>query len=1055
MTQKFYKIFGVVSVYFLLLTSFSAIAQKGLVTGKVSDATGNPLPGVNLILKGTTIGTTSDAKGDYSLEVSPDDILVVSFIGYATKEILVGNQAQISIVLEEDISTLEEIVVVGYGEQKKKLVTGANVQVSGEALQKQNQLNPLQALQGQAPGVSITSTSGQPGADMKVVVRGLGTIGKSGPLYVIDGIPGGDIAILNPNDIKSIDVLKDAASAAIYGAQAANGVVLVTTKMGSSGKGKITFDAYTGIQNVNRKVDLLNAEEYKIIMNEQAVNSGSAPIDFDAMEGLANTNWMDYMFIDNARTSNYSMGLSGGSESSTYSISLSYIDQEGIVGGRDVSSYERYGFRTNSEHKLYDDVLKIGQHLNFNYIKNNGINVGNQYNNTLRGAFTTSPLSPVYSDNNLYNSPFNDTQNSPWYNGDGNPYASMMTTVNNRNDAQRVFADIYAELEPIKKLRFKSILGFNYYASEYRSFNPIYQFSVYSYNTDHTTINQNTSKGHTLLWINTATYDFEINEQHTFSAMVGMESQRFQGTRLSGSNWNLLSQFNDFSHAYLSNTTGQAHLDADGNVVETRTVGGGPDNAYRRVSYFGRLGYNFREKYLLNATLRYDGSSKFAPGNRWGVFPSVSAGWIVTYEDFIGGSGISNWLNFFKIRASWGQVGNQDIDDFQFAAPINTSTNFNSDNPAAFYTFGTSNLNVPGAYPNRLSNVNVTWETSQQTNIGFDAKLLGDRFDVTFDYYIKTTKDWLVTPPILATAGADAPFINGGSVENKGLELALGWNGNVGALNYRLGANGAYNKNTVGEIPTEDGIVHGLTNMLYDNSEEFYRAQNGYPIGYFWGYKTAGLFQSEADILAWKEAGNGVLQANPKPGDVKYVDVVQDGRIDNNDKGNIGNGIPDFTFGFNIALDYKGFDFSVQTYGAMGNEIVQATRNHSNKQANYTSAILQRWTGEGTSNRIPRVTETNVNWQFSDLYIQDGDYLRISNISFGYDFAKLIKLKNVSRMRVYVQGQNLFTFTKYDGMDPEIGYGTEGDNGNGWVSGVDLGYYPRPRIIMAGVNLSF
>ncbi len=1038
------------AVILLMVAPVLLYAQQRQVTGNVRDASGSVLPGVNVLLRGTTIGTTTDNGGNFSINASDADVLVVSFIGYKTYEVAVGNQTNIAVVLAEDMTTLEEIVVIGYGEQKKKLVTGANAQVDGEDVQKQNFLNPLQSLQGQAAGVNITSTSGQPGSDINVVVRGLGTIGRAGPLYVIDGIPGGDITILNPNDIKSIDVLKDAASAAIYGAQAANGVILVTTRMGSAGKGQVTFDAFTGFQNVSRKIDMLNANEYKIIMNEQALNSGSAPINFDAMDGLANTNWMDYMFQDDAKTSNYALGISGGSENSTYAISLNYIDQEGIVGGKDVSYYERYGFRTNSEHKLYGNVLKVGQHLNFNYIKNNGINVGNQYNNTLRGAFATSPLSPVYSDNNLYGSPFNDTQNSPWYNGDGNPYGSMMTTINNRSDAQRLWADMYAELEPIKNLRFRSLVGFNYYASEYRNFNPIYQFSVYAYNTDHTTINQSTSKGHTMVFTNTATYDFNLATDHAFTVMVGMEAQRFQGTRLSGSNWNLLSQFNDFSHAYLSNTTGQAHLDADGNVVETRTVGGGPENEYRRASYFGRLTYNFKEKYIVNATIRRDGSSKFASGERWGVFPSFSAGWILTYEDFMQNSGISNWLNFFKVRASWGQVGNQDIDDFQFAAPINTSTNFSGSNPAAFYTFGTNNLNVPGAYPSRLSNTYVTWETSEQTDIGFDAKLASNRLNVSFDYYIKTTKGWLVTPPILATAGAGAPFINGGSVENKGVELALAWTGKIGDLTYQLGANGAYNKNKVGLVPTDDGIIHGLNNMLYDNSEEFYRAQNGYPIGYFWGYQTAGIFQSEEDILNWREAGNSVLQANVKPGDVKYVDLVKDGKIDSNDKTDLGSGIPDMTFGFNVTLGYKGFDLSVNAYGAVGGEIVQSYRNHANKQANYTSAILNRWTGEGTSNRMPRVTETNVNWQFSDLYVNDGDYLRISNITLGYDLSNLFNQKFLSQCRIYVQGQNLFTFTKYDGMDPEIGYGTDR-----WVSGVDLGYYPRPKTVLMGVNLKF
>lgn len=1052
--KKVYQHFFVVSLMLCLL-AVPLYAQQATITGTIKDATGEAIPGVSVLVKGTSRGASTDEQGKFTLQASASDVLVISFIGYKTIERPVGNQTAIDIVLEEDLATLDEVVVVGYGEQKKKLVTGANIQVAGETLQKQNQVNPLQALQGQAAGVSITSTSGQPGSDMKVVIRGLGTIGNGGPLYVIDGIPGGDIAVLNPADIVSIDVLKDAASAAIYGAQAANGVVLVTTKTGVKGKGQITFDMYTGWQSAARKVDMLNASEYKVIMQEQALNSGSAPIDFSTMTGLADTQWMDYMLKDNARTSNYNLGITGGSETSTYSISLNYIDQEGIVGGKDASYYERYGVRMNSEHKLYGNLLKVGQHLNFNYIMNNGINVGNQYNNTLRGAYGTSPLSPVYSDNNEYDSPFNDTQNSPWYNGDGNPYGLMMTNSNNKNNAQRLLADIYAELEPIERLKIRSVVGFNYYASDYRSYNPLYQFSVYSFNEDHTTTNQGMSKGHTLTFINTATYDFTLAQDHAISVMIGMESQRSMGTNLSGSNWNLLSQFNDFSHAYLGNTTGKAFvtLDADGKVIsitDTRIVGGSPSNEYRRASYFGRISYNFKEKYLLNATLRSDGSSKFAKGNRWGIFPSVSAGWILSYEDFFKNTSLSNTLEFIKVRASWGQVGNQNIDDFRFSAPINTSTNFGSNDPAAFYNFGTGGVNTAGAYPSRLSNPELRWETSEQTNIGIDANLMANRLSVALDYYVKTSKDWLVTPPVLGTVGTGAPVVNGGDVKNSGVELALNWNDKIGEVNYRIGVNGAYNKNRVGNIPNEGGLINGLTNMLYDNSDEFYRAQNGHAIGYFWGYKTAGIFQSQEDIDQWIEAGNGILQPNVQPGDVKYVDQTGDGFITSADKVDLGNGMPKVTLGFNLGADYKGFDFSLTAFAVMGNKIVQSYRNHTNKQANYTSAILDRWTGEGTSNHMPRVTETNVNWQFSDLYVHDGDFLRISNVSIGYDLSRLIQWKGLSQFRVYVQGQNLFTFTKYDGMDPEIGYGTDS-----WVSGVDLGYYPRPRILMVGANIKF
>lgn len=1019
------------------------------VSGTVSSA-GEPLLGVSVVERGTSNGTITDLDGKFSLTVQKGASLVVTYLGFLPQTVEVGNRNVVNVELKEDAKSLEEVVVIGYGVQKKKLNTGATVQVKGDDLAKLNTTNPLQALQGQTPGVQISSTSGQPGADMKVTIRGLGTIGKSGPLYIIDGVEG-DISIVNAADIQSIDVLKDAASAAIYGAQASNGVVLVTTKQGTKGRGQVSFDAYYGVQNVARKTKMLNATEYMTIMNEQALNTGSAMYDFGAMGDLANTNWIDQMFKDNAKTDSYTLNINGGSDNSIYSMSLNYTSQEGVVGGKDVSNYERYGFRINTEHKLYKNVLKVGQHLNFNFIKNNGVSVGNQYNNSLRSAFGTSPLSPIYSDNNRYDSPYNDTSNSSWYKGDGNPYGLMMTNNNNRNEAQKLMADVYAELEPMQNLRLRSTLGLNYSSSDYRSFTPLYQFSEFTYSNDHTTTLQNMSKGQTLTWINTASYDFKLNEDHSFNAMIGMEALRYSGTYLGASNWNLLSQFNDFSHAYLDNTIGQAHKDEDGNIVETRTVNGRPENEHRRVSYFARVGYNYLEKYMFNATFRADGSSKFQSGNRWGYFPSFSAGWVISNESFMQDMIHSgSFIDFLKLRVSWGQVGNQNVDDYQYVSPINTSTGYSDSNPAAFYVFGTGKVNVPGAYPSRLANPNLKWETSEQTNIGLDARFLDGRLNANADFYIKTTKDWLVRAPILATAGAGAPYINGGNVKNTGLELAFTWNDNIGDLSYSVGVNGAYNKNKVGNIPTEDGIIHGPTNMLFDGSEEFYRAQNGHQIGYFWGYKTAGLFQNEQDIADWKAAGNGFLQPTPKPGDVKYVDINKDGKIDANDKVDLGSGTPNFTFGFNLSLMYKGFDLGVNANGILGNKIVQSYRNHANKQANYTTAILDRWTGEGTSNKTPRVTETNTNWQFSDLYLQKGDFLRISNITLGYDFSNLVNWKFVSKMRIYASVQNAFTFTKYDGMDPEIGYGT-----SDWVSGIDLGYYPRPRTYLFGVNLKF
>jgi TonB-linked SusC/RagA family outer membrane protein len=1032
----------------LLITGMgNAIAQT--VKGTVTSATdGEPLIGASILVKGSSSGTIADLDGNYSIAAPNGATLVFSYVGYNPKEIKVTSNV-LNVELTEATKTLEELVVVGYGVQKKKLLTGATAQVKGDELSKLNTTSPLQAMQGQMAGVNIASESGQPGSSMKVTIRGLGTVGNSSPLYLIDGI-GGDISTLNPADIESIDVLKDAASAAIYGAQAANGVVLVTTKQGREGKAKITFDGYFGIQNVARKANMLNAQQYKTIMDEQSINEGGAPYDWNSFNSIYNadgslidTNWIDTMFKDNATTESYTVGVTGGSKTSTYALSLGYMNQEGIVGGKDVSDYSRYNFRINSEHKTLNDMLTIGEQVSFVYVKSTGIGVGNQYNNTLRGAFGTSPLAPVYSNNNIYDSPYNDTTTSDWYVYDGNPYGSMMTTVNNQSKTATFSGNAYAQFEPIKKLKIKTVLGTVYGSSDYRSYSPIYQFSPYSY-SEHTSVSQNMNHSLGITWTNTASYDWKIKE-NAFNVLIGMESYRYSGTYLGASQRDLKDGFNTWDYAYITN--GTAATNADG-----LSASGYPHDESRSVSYFGRLSWNYNERYMVNVTVRRDGSSKFASGHRFGTFPSVSVGWNLTNEKFM--ESTKDWLDYLKVRASWGQVGNQNIDNYQYLAPIkNTTTHYYFGEYLGAngqYNSYDSNLSTNwGAYPSRLANEDVTWETSEQTNVGFDARFF-NRLDVNFDFYVKKTKDWLVQAPILATAGTGAPYINGGDVTNKGVELNLNWHDNIGAFGYSIGVNGAYNKNKVGNIPTEDGIIHGNSNELYDNAGEFYRAQNGHSIGYFWGYKTAGIFQNEAEIAAWQAAGNGVLQSTPQPGDVIYVDQNHDGKINDDDKVDLGSGLPKFSYGFNINLTYKNFDLGITANGVTGNKIVQSYRNQGNKYANYTTRILARWTGEGTSNSIPRVTENNINWQFSDLYIQDGDYLRISNITLGYDFAKLINLKAITKARVYAQVQNPFTFTKYDGMDPEIGYGT-----SSWVSGVDLGYYPRPRTFLFGVNLAF
>lgn len=1027
-----------------LLGIGAGVLNAQTVKGSVISGSDNePLIGASVMVQGTKTGSVTDLDGNFTIEAKNGQTLEVSYLGFITQKVKV-NGSVVQVTLQEDKHSLDEVVVVGYGVQKKKLVTGATVQLKGDDIAKLNTTNPLSAMQGQTPGVNIVSTSGQPGAAMSVTIRGLGTVGNSQPLYLIDGV-GGDITTLNPADIESIDVLKDAASAAIYGAQAANGVVLVTTKSGKEGSSKITYDGYVGWQTLGRKFEMLNSNQYMQIMDEALLNSNNmSPIDWtslsairDANGNVYNTDWIDQAVDNGALTTSHSLAFTGGSKTSTYSISGGYTGQDGLIGGSDVSYYKRYNLRVNSEHKMWNGLVTIGEHVGFVYKDSRGMGTGNIYNNNLRSAFSTSPLVPVYdADGNYYS-----TVDSDWNKNDGNPYGTMMMNRYNQSKSTSVDANVYVQIEPIKNLKFKTVFGLNYGGSNYRSFTPIYKFTPQSGNGI-TKVNQSNGNGTSLVWTNTLTYDFNIKEHH-ISALLGSETTKYDGESTGSYGVNLTAGFDDWEHAYVENTE-KGHAD--------RKVSGGPYDATRGQSFFARLGWSWKDRYMVNATMRADGSSKFAKGHRWGYFPSVSAGWTLTEEDFM--KSAASWLDFLKLRLSWGQVGNANINCYQYLAPVTTSnTNYN------FGATGGTDAWVMGAYTERLANEKVKWETSEQYNVGLDARFLRQRLSLTLDGYIKSTKDWLVQAPIRATAGTGGPVINGGDVKNKGIEVGLSWNDNIGRdFTYSVGANFAYNHNEVGNIPTLDGIIHGKDNQIYQNAEEFYRAENGHAIGYFWGYKTAGLFQNQKEINDWIAAGNGIYQADVKPGDVKYVDVNHDGVINASDKVDLGNGLPKYTFGFNFNLAWKGFDLSANFTGAAGFQIAQSYRDPSSSQANYSRRILKRWTGEGTSNEIPRVTYGDVgNWLFSDLYLQDGDYIRLQNLTMGYDFKKLISWNGLSKMRLYFQVQNLFTLTKYDGMDPEIGSfnGTDGNSSDSWVSGVDMGYYPHPRTFIVGLNLAF
>lgn len=1048
----------VIVASFLLAHSLTAFAQTGVkVKGVVTSGTdGFPLIGVNVVQRGTTNGTVTDLDGNYELTVPTNAEMEFSYIGYLNQTIrTTAGQTTFNVTLKEDSQALDEVVVVGYGVQKKKLVTGATIQVSGDNLQKLSTTSALSALQSQTPGVNITQSSGQPGEGFKVNIRGLGTVGNSGPLYVIDGVAGGDINNLNPSDIESIDVLKDAASAAIYGARAANGVILVTTKQGKAGKTVLSYDGYYGVQYLAKAADLLTAREYMSIMDETRFNEGNATYDWakllptnlynSVMDGSwQGTNWINEAYNKAAPTQNHAINLTGGNDLSKFSLGFSYTSQEGILGKPVQSDYERYTARINSDHVLLKgdgfDIIKVGETLNFNHNTKSGIAIGNIYWNSVHNLLIGNPLLPAYNaDGGFYD--FNDKTADKWlFDGNtGNPLADMALSSKGLNESKNygLQSSAYVEIQPIKSLIFKSQFGFKMSASRYRSYDGIRHLANNNNVTQDNTV-QNASSGHSWTLDNTLAYSFNINDQHNFDAVIGQSVEKWGfGAEVEASGKNSMFP-GAFDYSWIDNTK-PAELSQLG-------IKGKPWDNGALASFFGRVNYNYKETYMASATVRVDGSSNFSKGNRWGYFPSFSAGWVITNEAFL--EDTKNWLDFFKVRASWGQNGNADISNFQYLST------FAFDIKNGYYFSSDKTTQTVGGYADILANPDVTWETSEQLNIGFDSRFLNSRLGIVFDWYKKTTKDWLVKAPIPAVWGLNAPFVNGGDIENTGVELALNWNDNIADFTYGATVNFAYNKNEVTRISNTEEIIHGAANVLSQGTTEMYRAEKGYPIGYFYGYKTAGVFQN------WEQVNNTAAKyAGARPGDLIFVDTDGDGVITEKDRTQIGDPNPDFTLGLNLNFGYKGFDLNITGTGAFGHQIAKSYRSFADSPLhNYTTSIFDRWTGEGTSNRLPRLTSgSHTNWQnISDIYIEDGDYLRIQNLTLGYDFKKLFPKMPLGQARLYLTAQNLFTFTGYSGMDPEIGYGGDVDNGDGkWAKGIDVGFYPAPRTYLVGVNLKF
>ncbi len=1060
-----FQLGGIPQVFATPGTALEVMQQAKTVTGIVKDASGLEVIGANVLVKGTTNGVITDLDGKFSLDVPVGSVIEISYIGYMTQEITITEQTtELNITLKEDSQSLEEVVVVGYGVQKKKLVTGATLQVKGENIQKLNTTNPLGALQSQSPGVNIVSNSGQPGKGFDINIRGAGTNGSTAPLYIIDGVEG-DINSLSPADIESLDVLKDAASAAIYGSRAANGVVLITTKQGKQGKLQVSYDGYVGFQNVYKMPDLLDAKQYMAVMDQLNFNTGSQPYNwtnymsqeqYDRFMSGADkgTNWLDAIRNKNAITTSHSLNLAGGSERSKFSTGVSYTKQEGTLGKPVASDYQRFTVRMNSEHILWKegdlDIITFGENLYYNHNESSGISEGDQYGNDISWMLRANPLVPIYNENGDYYM-YDDLNNAGWFNYNSytsNPIAAMVYSSRGNNKSKNYGLTMvgYLKVQPIKGLTYKGQVSYKQNTSSYRAYSPAYKLT----NTDQRVddiITQNMQSGWDWQVENTLSYVFSF-DKHNFDALIGQSFKKSgfgMGEYLEATANSLL--FSDWDRAWLSNSTASQPTSAKGYPIGDSAL----------ASFFGRVNYNYNEKYMASVILRTDGSSNFARGNRWGIFPSVSAGWVASNEAFM--ENTRDWMDFLKIRASWGQNGNCNIKNFQYVATV-------AFDALGQYPFGNNKDGASqGGYANIMPNENVTWETSEQLDLGFDARFLNSRLSVNFDWYNKKTKDLLIVAPILDSYGTNAPYINGGTVENRGVELGLGWNDQKGDWTYGINLNLAHNKNEVTQINNKDGYILGPDRVLAENTRPVSRMEIGHPIGYFWAYKTDGVMQNDADVQAYLQqncGGNAAnsLQGNAiQPGDLKFVDMNGDGKIDEDDKTEVGNPHPDLTMGLSFNVGYKGFDLAVTTYGAFGQQNMRSYRKFTDGQyENYTSEVYDYWHGEGTSNRYPRLTPGNVGVNFqqiSDIYVENASYWRIQNVTLGYDFKNVWKNCPLPQLRLYVSAQNLFTFTGYKGMDPEVGTNDAYRSANPWARGIDLGAYPTPRTYMVGVNIKF
>ena len=1060
-----------------LIVSMTAAAQSAGIVGTVTDGNGEPIIGASVVEKGQPQnGAITNYDGQFAINVKAGTTLVVSYIGFETIEVKAANG--MAIVMKEDDKTLSEVVVIGYGVQKKSVVTAAIAKVSSDDLEGKAPVRVDNALKGLAAGVNVTSSSGQPGAAPRVRVRGTGTINNSDPLYIVDGMPiEGGIDFLNPSDIESIEVLKDAASGAIYGARAANGVVLVTTKKGKLGKTSINYNFSQGWQTAWRRRDVTSATDYAIMQNELRLNGGQAPLyadPYNLMDTNGNpikgfgTDWQDLVFNDNAPVQNHEVSVSGASEKLNYYLSLGYYDQEGIVGGNyGQSNYQRLSLRSNNIYNVYDataernflNKLDVTVNLAYTRIKSTGISENSEWGSVLGSALYMSPIiAPTVTNKELadeMHAKYEETQGYELQRDAAGNYYTIPGTFGSYAEMNNPLALL--NMNPSKNWSHKFVPKFSFDLQLWDNLKYHFNYSVdlsfwgsqsatlskyyHSGNAkgEHTSASMSWNKGCNWQVENTLTYDKQFGK-HTIGVVLGQSAMKNKSDYLGAERWNII----NLEKPYMSYTNANViyEVDADGKLIGTPYAEyngwGGPNVEHRLSSLFGRISYNYDEKYMLQATVRRDGSSRFGPENKYGTFPSVSVGWNIMNEKFM--EQTQDWLSNLKFRASWGKNGSDNIDNFLYTVENVMGNNVLFGNPA---------IKQIGSKASTTANPSIKWEESEQTDFGLDFGFFNQALTFTVDYYIKKTNGMLMTMPIPSYVGESKPVGNVGDMENKGVEFELGYKWNISDARFAVKANATYTKNTLKNLGNESGFID------YDGVQGFTggslaRGSNGMPFPYFFGYKTNGVFQNYAEVNAYTNADGGLIQPAARPGDTRFVDVNGDGVITSDDRTKIGKGTPDWNFGLNFNADWRGFDFNMFFQGVAGADIFDATYRTDVTAGNYPTYMLNRWTGEGTSNKYPILRAgDNTNWQVSDLYIVDGSYLRLKNISLGYTLPRnLTRQISIERLRFFVMAENLVTWTKYWGFDPEISSG-------GKSLGIDKGVYPQARIWTVGLNLTF